>query len=219
MPKRKPILSPLYADDSTAGNGGGGAGQTPGVADHSAAAQALAAQQAADTAAKTGDGDDGKGGKAAVLADLHKERQSRQALEQQVQELKTAQDNQLKAFKAALGLGDDGAKTPEQLQATLAQQQSEHQEAMTKLTVHQLAKDAGGDPVKLLDSVRFLSSIKGIAATDTAAISTAIEAAVKADKTLAPVTPGAGSKDAATPGGQGSGAPTFNDALRALVKG
>jgi hypothetical protein len=67
--------------------------------------------------------DDGKGGKDAILADLAKERDARQALQQQMTDLQTAQQQQMDALAKALGLKKDD--TPPDPAALTAQIETE----------------------------------------------------------------------------------------------
>ncbi len=216
--RRKTILGPVYSVAPAEGGNTGGAvagGQLPpGVAANSAAATAFPAAGTGGDA-KTDDANRA-GGQDALKADLAKEREKRHALETKLTEIQTAQTTQLEAFKTALGLKAEQV-TPEQLQATLAEQQQAHQAAMTQVTVHQLAAAAGANPAALLDSLSFRESIKTLAPTDTASISAAITAALAGNTTLAAVKPGAGTRDAAQGGGSGAEKPSMSDLLRAAA--
>ena len=181
-------------------------------------AQAAAAKTAADAAKQTGDQ---KPAGYVPVGELAQERQKRHELEQKVAGLEKAQSDQLSAFKQALGLSD-AQQTPEQIQSamqqTLNQQASEHKAALTQLAVHQLAAANGADPAALLDSNKFLTSIKDLAPTDTAGITKAITDAVAANKQLAAtksVSPGAG--DAGQGAGGGGSKPTTSDLIRAAA--
>ncbi len=183
-----------------------------GVQPHSAAGQAAAAA----AAAKPAEGDQKPAGYVPV-GELAQERQKRHELEQKVAGLEKAQTDQLNAFKQALGLGGD-AQTPEQIAAQAQQVQTQQNEAVTQLAVYQLAGPAGADAAKLLDSAKFLRTLKTLQPTDHAGITKAITDALEENKSLAvgKVAP-AGAGDA----GQGSGgsktAPSINDLIRAAA--
>ena len=70
-------------------------------------------------------GDDGKGGKAAVLADLAAERDKRQALEQQVNQLTQAQQQQADALAKAFGLKPEETSDVAALAAQVTQLQEQ----------------------------------------------------------------------------------------------
>lgn len=153
--------------------------------------------------------DDGKGGKDAILADLAKERDKRQALEQTVNDLKTAQQSQMDALAKALGLKPDD--TPPDLDALTAQIETEKAnaaDAYRQLAVFQNAGEA--DPKRLLDSASFLRSIKDIDPGDTDKIAAAVAAAVEADPLLKAVQP---STTPPFPGGPRTPAPTAAGSL------
>lgn len=212
---RRKILDALYSQAPAEGaaQGGGQGQQTPaqqaGVADHSAAAAALNAQGQQQAPAT----DDKPAGYVPV-GELATERQKRHTLEQEVATLKASNEQTLAAIKAAFGLGD--ANTPEQLKAAAETATGQAKAAQIQLSIFQHAKDAGGDPHKLLDSASFLQSISTLDPTNADAVKTAIKAAVEANKDLAPRVTG-GSRDA----GQGSGgnnqAPTMSDLIRAAA--
>lgn len=217
MPKRRKILYPVHfsqaAEGAPAGGGSGQQAPPAGTAAHSAAAQAAAA--AAATGDQGASGDQKPAGYVPV-GELAQERQKRHEAEAAATAAKTAADQQLAAFKQALGLTE--GQTPEQLQAAAAAAQSTATQAQTQLAVFQLAKDAGGDAHALLDSASFLNSIKTLDPTNKDAITTAIKAAVDSNKSLAyrKVAPG-GSHDAGQGAGGGSATPTISDAIRALA--
>jgi hypothetical protein len=218
--RRKPILAALMVDGGAATDGGSG---TPpalpaGVAPGSAAASVAAPPAGGNGANGAGGNDAGRaGGPDALKADLAAERTKRHELEQKVAQLSTAAEAQADAIKKAFGLAPE-QQTPEQLQAALTAQQAEHRSQLTQLTVHQLAAAAGADPSALLDSNKFLSSIKDLQPTDTAGITAAIAAAVASNKSLgvAAIQPvGAGARDAAQGGNNGGNTPSISDLFRA----
>lgn len=136
------------------------------------------------------DPDKGKGGKDAILADLATERDKRQALETQVNDLKTAQQEQMDALAKALGLKtEDAPPDPAALTAQVEAAQADAREAQRQLAVFQNAGE--GDPKRLLDSASFLRSIKDIDPTDTDKIAAAVAAAVEADPLLKAAQPAA----------------------------
>ena len=221
MHKRRMILEPVYAQAPAEGAAqGGGQGQQAGapaqlpagVQPGSAAASVVQGQQDPQQGQDTGPA----GGKEAVLADLAKERQQRHAAEQQVAELTKKFDQLQSGLAQAFGVQGTQA-TPEQLQAQAQQVQTQQNQAMTQLAVHQLAATAGADPVKLLDSASFLSSINSLQPTDHAGITAAIKAAVERNKSLAAVRSGAGSSDAGTTRGAGQQQASISDLLRAAA--
>lgn len=215
-----PVLSACYTtgpaegSQGAAGGGGGGGGQQlpAGVQPGSAAANALdqntGGQQTSDQ----------KPAGYVPVGELATERQKRHELEQKVTAMETAQNNQLEAFKAALGLKPE--QSADQVAATLQKQQDDHRAALVQLSVHQLATTAGADPAKLLDSNSFLSSIKDLQPTDHVGIKNAITKAVENNSTLSatPVTrPGAGARDAANNGNKDNASPGMSDLFRAAA--
>lgn len=105
------------------------------------------------TATQTQTTDDGKGGKSAVLADLAKERDARQALEQQIADLKKAQEDQTAALAAALGVkaedasGDATTALAEQVKALQAQMAATEREATILKLAANPGSDAEGNPL------------------------------------------------------------------------
>ncbi|MFD3902975.1 hypothetical protein HXS80_20515 [Streptomyces sp. CB04723] len=87
--------------------------------------------------------------------------------------------------------------TAEQLTQQLTQSQQQARQTAVELTVYRTARDAGGDPDALLDSVQFVRSLADIDPTDTAAVTAAIQAAVTANPKLgtAPAGPARGGTD------------------------
>jgi hypothetical protein len=136
----------------------------------------------ADPPADPAAADDGKGGKDAILADLAKERDKRQALEQTVNELKTAQQSQLDAIATALGLkSDDNPPDPAALTAQVEAEQARAREAALHLAVYRHAGAHEANPDALLDSASFLRSLAEVDPTNADAVSAAIKAAVDAN--------------------------------------
>lgn len=135
----------------------------------------------------TPDGDgDGKGGKTAILADLAAERDKRQALEKQVTDLQAAQQQQLDGIAKALGLKpEDTPPDPAKLTEQLTTEQAKAREAAVQLAVYRNATAGGANPDALLDSASFLRSLADVDPNDTAAVTTAIKAAVQANARLA----------------------------------
>lgn len=127
------------------------------------------------------------------------------------------------ALTAELGkfLNPEAPETdPAKLVESLAASQAEAKQARVELAVHRAATSAGGDPAALLDSSSFLRSLDGIDATDSAAITAAIQSAVEANPRLgaAPSEPKAPAPNPAQ-GASATGAPpperpkTLGDAL------
>lgn len=222
MNRKRGILGPQYFSQTANEPPAGGApapiaGQVNGVAPHSAAAQAQAAAAAPPAGGETPPAGEKPPGYVPV-AEVATERQKRHAAEAAAAQAQAAAAAQLESFKKALGLSE--GQTPEQLQAAAATAQQTAKEAQAKLSVFQLAKDAGGDAHALLDSASFLNSIKTIDPADNAAMTAAIKAAVESNNNLAlrRVAPG-GSHDAGQGGGGGASQPTISDAIRALATG
>lgn len=223
--KRKILTALQYSPDGTGGEGAAG-GQTagqqqgqaagqqlpPGASPNSAVAQFGQQQTGQTQQTSTDDGDEklGEGGKKALEA----ERAQRKALEKQLADAKAAQDKQLAEFRKALGL--ESGDTPEQLKAAADAAQQQVKVANAKVAVVRLAKDAGGDAAALLDSASFLEKLGQLDASDEAAVTAAIKAAVSSNKNLALVkVPPAGSGDAGRPGSGGSTTPSLDDLIRA----
>lgn len=134
--------------------------------------------------------DDGKGGKSAVLADLAKERDARQALEQQVNDLKAAQQSQLDALAKALGLkSDDTPPDPERLAEQVKAEQAKARDAAMQLAVYRAAATHEANADALLDSTSFLASLKDVDPADADAVSAAIKAAVEGSDRFKVATP------------------------------
>lgn len=113
-----------------------------------------------------------------------------------------AQKDLSEKIAVALGLKPDAATDPAALTASLQKEQAERLKAARELAVFKASATAGADPSKLLDRASFLTSIAGIDPSDSAAIKTAIEAAVAADQTLKAAR-AAGASTVETPGGTG----------------
>lgn len=122
---------------------------------------------AAGTATTDSAQDDGRGGKAAILADLARERDNRQALEQQIQQLQTAQQVQRDAFAQALGLKpeetSDVAKVAQQV-ADLQRLFTESQHENAVLAVANQFGISDQEDLKLLRSVMDADTMRTIAA-------------------------------------------------------
>lgn len=213
---RRKILDAVYfsapANEPPAG-GAPATGPLPGgVAQHSAAAQAAAAAQTPPAGDQTSDKPAGY----VPVAEVAQERQKRHQLEQEVAAIKKASEDQLNAFKQALGLSE--GQTPEQLKAAAEAAKGQATAATAQLQVFKLAKDAGGDPHALLDSASFLQSLSSVDTNDPASVTAAIKAAVDSNKNLAArkVGPG-GSSDAGQGAGGGTAAPTMSDLIRAAA--
>lgn len=104
-------------------------------------------------------------------------------LEAQVNELKSAQQQQMDALAKALGLkSEDTPPDPAALAAQVETEKATAAEAQRQLAVFQNAGEA--NPQRLLDSASFLNSIKDIDPTDTAKIAAAVAAAVEANPLL-----------------------------------
>lgn len=132
------------------------------------------------------DPDDGKGGKDAVLADLAKERDKRQELEKTVADLQANQQRQMDALAEALGLkpAADSPPDPAELTAQIEAEKANARAAALELAVFKAAADpeVNANAARLLDSTKFLGSLKDIDPSDTAAVQGAIKAAVEADE-------------------------------------
>lgn len=109
----------------------------------------------------------------------------------------------------ALGLVEDEQIDPAKLTESLTSAQQDAKKARVALAVYQNAGTAGGDPVALLDSTTFLASVAGLDTSDPAAVTAAIQAAVKANPRLGAATPATPRTPAPLPGqgGSGGGAP------------
>lgn len=83
-----------------------------------------------------------------------------------------------------VGLVADEAD-PAKLAENLSKSQAEGKQARVELAVFRTAANAGADPAALLDSATFLASLASIDPADTAAVATAIKAAVEANPRLA----------------------------------
>lgn len=136
--------------------------------------------------------DEGKGGKDAILADLAKERDARQALQQQITDMQTAQQEQMDALAKALGLKkDDAPADPAALAAQIETEKAATRQAAAQLAVYRAAGAHEANPDALLDSASFLASIADLDPTDAAKIGDAIKAAVEKNPALkaTPATP------------------------------
>lgn len=108
-------------------------------------------------------------------------------LEQQIADLKDAQQGQLDGIAKALGLKpDDTPPDPAKLAAEIEAEQGKTAAAETRanaaerqLAVFKAAVDHGANPVALLDSTSFLESIKDIPPGDAEKVGEAIAAAVE----------------------------------------
>jgi hypothetical protein len=93
----------------------------------------------------------------------------------------------------ALGIVEDETPDPAQLTAQVAEQTAAARQAQVELAIYRNADAASGDPGALLDSRNFLTAIKDVDPSDSAAIQAAITAAVTANPRLGrtePVAPG-----------------------------
>jgi len=215
------FIAPCFTDGPAEGGNGGGGGQgggaqlPAGVAPGSAAASVIQGGNGQQSGGGQQQGD-GKPAGYVPVGELAQERQKRHELEQRIAAMETAQTKQLEGFKSVLGLAPE--QTAEQAAEALRNQQNEHRAALVQLSVHQLAATAGADPVKLLDSNSFLSSIKDLQPTDHVGIRNAITKAVENNSTLAAtpvVRPGAGARDAAHGGSNDNTKPSMSDLFRA----
>lgn len=157
--------------------------------------------------------DPAKGGKDAILADLAKERDKRQALEEQVQELLPLRD-QFAAIAKVFGGGDDEPPDPAKLAEQVAAEQGKTEtekaradSAERALAVFKRALDPQAglnvNPIALLDSNTFLTSLKDVDHADVEKLDGAIKAAIEANpllKSSSPTPP--------FPGGPRPSAPT-----------
>lgn len=211
---RRKILDAVYFSQVANEAPAGGAPLPGGVAQHSAAAQAAAAAQAPATGDQQQTGDKPPGH--VPVAELAQERQKRHELEAQLAATKKQSEDQLNAFKQALGLSE--GQTPEQLKAAAEAAKGQATAATAQLQVFKLAKDAGGDAHALLDSASFLQSLSSVDTNDPAAVTAAIKAAVEKNKSLAlqKVAPG-GSRDAGQGAGGGTAQPTMSELIRAAA--
>ncbi|MCU1408471.1 MAG: hypothetical protein JWM23_551 [Microbacteriaceae bacterium] len=118
---------------------------------------------------------------------------------------KTAAEDAQKALTdklaVALGLKPDAATDPAALTASLTAAQATALNSARELAVYKAAGTTA-NPDRLLDSTKFLTSIKGIDPTDGPAIKAAIDAAVAADASLKAAR-AAGASSIDNPGGTG----------------
>lgn len=125
-------------------------------------------------------------------------------------EAATEKDQLIQTLGKALGLvkdDDEQGKGPDAdaLTAQIADEQAKATSAARELAVYKAATSAGGDPDALLDSRRFLDSIKDVDPTDGTKITDAIKAAVNDTQNLASRrAPGASTADTASGPGGGS---------------
>jgi hypothetical protein len=118
----------------------------------------------------------------------------------------------------ALGLVEDEAIDPAKLTESLTTAQADAKKAQVALAVFQNAGTVG-DPLALLDSTSFLTSLAGIDPNDSAAITAAIASAVAANPRL-----GAASTDPRTPapnpaqGASAGGAPDLDSQIAEAQK-
>lgn len=125
-------------------------------------------------------------------------------------EAASEKDQLIQTLGKALGLvkdDDEQGKGPdaEALAAQVEKSQTEATSAARELAVYKAAVKAGGDPDALLDSRRFLDSIKDVDPTDGTKITDAIKAAVNDNQNLASRrAPGASTADTASGPGGGS---------------
>ena len=125
-------------------------------------------------------------------------------------EAASEKDQLIQTLGKALGLvkdDDEQGKGPDAdaLTAQIADEQAKATSAARELAVYKAATSAGGDPDALLDSRRFLDSIKDVDPTDGTKITDAIKAAVNDNQNLASRrAPGASTADTASGPGGGS---------------
>jgi hypothetical protein len=129
-------------------------------------------------------------GKARVTA---KERAAQEAVEAKMQEV-----------AKALGLvkGDEKAD-PAALQRQIEEHQAAVRERDQELAVYRCSNEHSADPNRLLDSRKFLASIKDLDPTDEKAIGAAIKAAVDADSSLKTQVRATSASSASHSGGSG----------------
>jgi hypothetical protein len=164
--------------------------QAPGGQDPTGTAPPTAQQQAPQQPAgqQAADGDDAATRIArleAELADARREagKQRTTAKQRAAEEARAELAQQI---GKALGLvTDDTPPDPDQLAQQLAAEQAKARQTAVELAVFRTAPAAGADPDALLDSRTFAESVAQLDPTDTAAIKTAIEAAVAANPRLA----------------------------------
>lgn len=110
-------------------------------------------------------------------------------LEGKLNELTTAQQAQMDALAKALGLKQDEPPDPEKLAAQVSEEQARARDAQVQLAVYRRAGNAEANANALLDSAKFLASLKGVDPDDEAAVDAAIKAAVEANPLLKAATP------------------------------
>ena len=182
-------------------------------ADAAAAATAKAtadAADAADAASAASAGAAGAGAPAEKVEDLPAWAQklitdTRKEAGDHRTAAKTAGDDASKALTeklaVALGLKPDAATDPAALTASLTTAQAAAVQSARELAVYKAASGTA-NPDRLLDSTKFLTSIKGIDPSDGPAIKAAIDAAVAADASLKAAR-AAGASSVDTSGGTG----------------
>lgn len=112
-------------------------------------------------------------------------------LEGKLTEFQTQQQQQMDAIAKALGLKQDEPPDPEKLAAQVSEEQTRARDAQVQLTVYRRAANAEANANALLDSAKFLASLKDVDPSDEAAVDAAIKAAVEANPLLkaTPATP------------------------------
>lgn len=121
-----------------------------------------------------------------MIADLRKENGSARTTAK-AQAAEEARNELVQSLGKALGLVKDEVIDPATLTASLTTSQAEAKQARVELAVFRNATAAGGDPAALLDSSSFLKSLDAVDPADTAAVTTAIQAAVTANPRLGAV--------------------------------
>lgn len=123
-----------------------------------------------------------------------------------------ARDEVVRDIGKSLGLiKDDEDADPAELRKQIEEHQTAVRERDQELAVYRSAAEHDADPNKLLDSRRFLASIKDIDPDDSEKIGAAIKAAIDSDesyKTTQPKAQAAKASGTATTGGSGEGAVT-----------
>lgn len=226
----------VFADapGAAGGSGSGPAGDNPGEGVNGAQEAAQASQDGQDGDEDGEDGED-SGSKAddPRLRKARDEAYTNRVKARDAEKAATAaaeeKDALIQQIGKALGLvndGEDEAPDADALTRQLTEQSTaleavtgERDDARRELAVFKAAAKAGGDPEKLLDSRRFLDSVKDVDPTDTAAVTAAVKDAVASNPDLASRRErGASTADTASGPGGGS-APkaevSLHDALAA----
>ena len=128
-----------------------------------------------------------------LIQNLRAEKSPDAALQAEIEQLKTAQQQQLDAIATALGLKPaDTPPDPAALTAEIATERENARSARVELAVYKAATAADANPALLLDSASFLASLKDVDPADSAAVSAAITQAVETNphfKNAAPPPP------------------------------